>query len=246
MEGFEPPNGGIKTRCLTTWRHPSICASRAEKRAGAHLTAASVLPPVLETLLQGRGIQAARDVARPLVRHPRREALRLDGVAHAAKMQEPVPSAVPARSAQPIERRRHLGKRARTTGSQSLRPPASKKARIVMRGEFRVNSGLWNTSRRAHPDPRMDDHIPALRQRERRQPLAHPFRPGGKTSNEYRHIRAEWQAQARQLLDRSRQSQSSLRPAAPWLHRSCRRPGPHPRGCACAPAAGAEPVPVAA
>jgi hypothetical protein len=22
VEGFEPPNGGIKTRCLTTWRHP--------------------------------------------------------------------------------------------------------------------------------------------------------------------------------------------------------------------------------
>ena len=24
VEGFEPPNGGIKTRCLTTWRHPSV------------------------------------------------------------------------------------------------------------------------------------------------------------------------------------------------------------------------------
>jgi hypothetical protein len=23
-EGFEPPNGGIKTRCLTTWRRPNI------------------------------------------------------------------------------------------------------------------------------------------------------------------------------------------------------------------------------
>ncbi len=23
VEGFEPPYGGIKTRCLTTWRHPS-------------------------------------------------------------------------------------------------------------------------------------------------------------------------------------------------------------------------------
>jgi hypothetical protein len=23
VEGFEPPNGGIKTRCLTTWRHPT-------------------------------------------------------------------------------------------------------------------------------------------------------------------------------------------------------------------------------
>ena len=23
MEGFEPPNAGTKTRCLTTWRHPN-------------------------------------------------------------------------------------------------------------------------------------------------------------------------------------------------------------------------------
>lgn len=22
MEGFEPPNAGTKTLCLTTWRHP--------------------------------------------------------------------------------------------------------------------------------------------------------------------------------------------------------------------------------
>ena len=23
MEGFEPPNAGTRTRCLTTWRHPN-------------------------------------------------------------------------------------------------------------------------------------------------------------------------------------------------------------------------------
>ena len=23
-EGFEPPNGGTRIRCLTTWRHPKI------------------------------------------------------------------------------------------------------------------------------------------------------------------------------------------------------------------------------
>jgi hypothetical protein len=27
VAGFEPTNGGIKTRCLTTWRHPSISNS---------------------------------------------------------------------------------------------------------------------------------------------------------------------------------------------------------------------------
>jgi hypothetical protein len=24
VAGFEPTNGGIKSRCLTTWRHPSV------------------------------------------------------------------------------------------------------------------------------------------------------------------------------------------------------------------------------
>ncbi len=23
MEGFEPPNAGTRTQCLTTWRHPT-------------------------------------------------------------------------------------------------------------------------------------------------------------------------------------------------------------------------------
>jgi integrase len=38
------------------------------------------------------------------------------------------------------------GKRARTTLSQSLRPPVWKRARIVIFGEFRVNSGAWKTA----------------------------------------------------------------------------------------------------
>jgi hypothetical protein len=24
VEGFEPANGGVKVRCLTTWRHPNF------------------------------------------------------------------------------------------------------------------------------------------------------------------------------------------------------------------------------
>ena len=29
-EGFEPPNGGIKTRCLTTWRRPNFRSNRLD------------------------------------------------------------------------------------------------------------------------------------------------------------------------------------------------------------------------
>jgi hypothetical protein len=28
VEGFEPPYGGIKTRCLTAWRHPNLEINR--------------------------------------------------------------------------------------------------------------------------------------------------------------------------------------------------------------------------
>src|SRR6185295_20387688 len=38
------------------------------------------------------------------------------------------------------------GNRARTTASQSFRPPVSKKPRIVVGAELRVNSGAWNTA----------------------------------------------------------------------------------------------------
>ena len=68
------------------------------------------------------------------------------GLATDAKMHEPVPvrragAYRPSQSSASAT----SGQCARTTGSQSLRPPDSKKARIVMMGEFRVNSGLWNT-----------------------------------------------------------------------------------------------------
>ena len=37
VEGFEPPNGGIKTRCLTTWRHPSSRCGVPVCRRGSSL-----------------------------------------------------------------------------------------------------------------------------------------------------------------------------------------------------------------
>src|SRR6185437_16993318 len=128
VEGFEPPNGGIKTRCLTTWRHPSNSYVR-ERCAG------EILSPRATKLFHSSGTRAAM-----------RSASR--AVAHEAKIQEPVPvSRAGAYRDSQSRAAATSGLRARTTDSQSLRPPASKKARIVMRGEFRVKSGLWKTSR---------------------------------------------------------------------------------------------------
>src|SRR5688500_2919581 len=57
VEGFEPPNGGIKTRCLTTWRHPNCLTLRA---AG-------------QFFQQRRTVQPARDPGAPRIRYPRRD-----------------------------------------------------------------------------------------------------------------------------------------------------------------------------
>src|ERR1700679_1524124 len=35
VEGFEPPYGGIKTRCLTAWRHPNESTISELARAGS-------------------------------------------------------------------------------------------------------------------------------------------------------------------------------------------------------------------
>src|ERR1700728_2285156 len=66
VEGFEPPNGGIKTRCLTTWRHPSS-PSLAARDSAVHS----------QHRMQRRAIQSTRDETAPTVRHPRGNALRV-------------------------------------------------------------------------------------------------------------------------------------------------------------------------
>src|ERR1700691_1794786 len=35
VEGFEPPYGGIKTRCLTAWRHPKRIKNQRTRAADA-------------------------------------------------------------------------------------------------------------------------------------------------------------------------------------------------------------------
>src|SRR5437763_5612017 len=83
VEGFEPPNGGIKTRCLTTWRHPSTRRSyqSAPLRMGGGRAsyAASPTPRVPEKLVERGAVEAPRHEAPPAIGHPPREPLRLGG-----------------------------------------------------------------------------------------------------------------------------------------------------------------------
>src|SRR6516164_9726537 len=123
VEGFEPPNGGIKTRCLTTWRHPSTRA-RAQNSAGAHLTAASgSLPALPKLLVHRRSVKSPSDEAHPAVGHARRQPFRVrcalacreDAGAGAGQ-----PCAALAR--EPVERRRNL-RRTRAHHRLAVVPP---------------------------------------------------------------------------------------------------------------------------
>src|ERR1700679_3285787 len=51
VEGFEPPYGGIKTRCLTAWRHPNGIKNQQ--------TRSSRFSACRQSLKQGRVVQSA-------------------------------------------------------------------------------------------------------------------------------------------------------------------------------------------
>src|SRR6202140_4689195 len=71
MAGSKPP-------ALPLGDTPASVRPRG-KLAGAHLTAASSLPPVLEAFVHGRGVQAPSHKAHPAIGNPRRQALRVAG-----------------------------------------------------------------------------------------------------------------------------------------------------------------------
>src|SRR5882762_1934304 len=69
---------GSKPAALPLGDTPACVCPRGEL-AGAHLTAASGLPPVLEAFVHGRGVQALSHEAHPAIGNPRRQALGLAG-----------------------------------------------------------------------------------------------------------------------------------------------------------------------
>src|SRR5205085_5042830 len=136
---------------LATPQHPSLLPSAPSRRgweAGAHLTPPH--PPRVCRRSSWSGERSRPRATKLLQRSGTRPASRSASAAlsNAVKTHEPVPvRCAGATRESHSSASATSGERERTTASQSLRPPDSKKARIVMRGEFRVNSGLWNTSR---------------------------------------------------------------------------------------------------
>ena len=67
-EGFEPPNGGIKTRCLTTWRRPNVRSNRLDAvvELQAHAVACSIQISLLgQPVQKWRAVHASDHEALP-------------------------------------------------------------------------------------------------------------------------------------------------------------------------------------
>ncbi len=131
--------------------------------------------------------------------------------------------------------RRLRGNRARTTGSQSFRPTGRQGAGIVMTGEFRVNSGAWNTSRVGTRPPDGSPRTSA-RELQRRQPLAEALGPGRAPAHENWNIGAQLQSNPREFRrPEARLPTVGPGPAASSRHRNCRRRAHRRAEFACGP-----------
>ena len=152
------------------------------------------------------------------------------------KTQAPVPVSRAAPIArQPIDRARHFGISA-PHHPQAVVSAAGRQETVNCDGrgiscQFRVLEHVPG----AHEDIWLENQIVTLNRRQRRversEPLAHPFGPGRAAVHEYRHVRAQFQAQRSQL---SRWTSASPRddsmPPGRSPHRSCRRPVRPPSG----------------
>src|ERR1700722_2009461 len=195
VEGFEPPNGGIKTRCLTTWRHPSSHPA----------SALPILHP--QHRMHRRAIQSARDKTAPSIRHARRNALCILGPLEAredaragTRQMRPERHAVRIDlCAQPLEGLGHLRvarayyRFERVNGAAFGKGAYCEDDRISC--QFRGLEGLGG----AHTATGMNHEKPARRQLQRTELLSAALSPGGTAMHEHRHVRSQRQAELRQL-----------------------------------------------
>ncbi len=121
VEGFEPPYGGIKTRCLTAWRHPNL---KSLNQRGTQ--------PILSRSLIFQA-RASRSVREPK-KHPTPAATYPKSPAQFPPSRGPkkTQAPVPVRRAHPkpdsqSSARATSGYRRRTTPKQSFRPPDARK-----------------------------------------------------------------------------------------------------------------------
>src|SRR5579862_5392581 len=197
VEGFEPPNGGIKTRCLTTWRHPSTLCTAPR---GGNLTAASSAPPLPQLLAQRRDVQPPCHRARPAVGNPRREALGLRGAGkRRVHARAGARQARRSEAAEPVERLAHL--RAERAHDTLAVVPAARLKKVAYCDEGGISCQFRALEHRcgAHRDPRVNHQVPALGELDLGEALADTLPPRRKTFNKNRHIRSKGTPEHREL-----------------------------------------------
>src|SRR6202789_3199127 len=161
VEGFEPPYGGIKTRCLTAWRHPNGINNQR--------TRSSRFSACRQSFKQGRVVQSASQKSIQLRRQPPHNLQstlnRLDG----QKNTGPGPrQASRAITRQPVERTPDLWKSA-PYHAQAVVSSTRRQETVNCDGrgiscQFRILKYF----RRAHPDIRLENQVVSLRRGQRR------------------------------------------------------------------------------
>src|SRR5690606_6978120 len=192
-EGFEPPNGGIKTRCLTTWLRPkNSCNSTVVP--GTLRARSALLRLLREPIEQRRAIHTANDESRPT----RRE-LRQNGpggllVRHGYEYARTRASqAGRTESSKPIKRFGDFriapahGRRAIVATTPREKGAYCRDRRIAC--QFRSLKDL----RRAHICLRFDDEVHVFRKVLRRNLLTDALHPRGAPAHEHGHIGAKAQ-----------------------------------------------------
>src|ERR1700722_162426 len=198
VEGFEPPNGGIKTRCLTTWRHPSS-PSLTPRSSTAHP----------QHRMQRRMIQSAHDKAAPPVRNPSGDTLRILGARGAGEdtragagqaRRDRRPVRIDLRG-QPPQRLRHLRPACAYYWFKDVDGVALRKGAYCDDGRISCQFRGLEQLRGTHADARVNHQKPARRQLHWGQPLPATLAPGRTAVNKHRYVRAERKSQLRQLRD---------------------------------------------
>ena len=198
MEGFEPPNGGIKTRCLTTWRHPNAFVTSARRRRPAPAPSVSGRPAARNCKRAASGDRLRPRVAQPChpAGLPASTASACATSAITANTQDPVPvrRAVPKRPSQSsapahswVLLAHHGFAVVPTTGLQETGNCEHRRIPCQFRGfeHIRRADGHVGPQQQVHRFGEVDWH----------EPFTDSLRPGRPRMHEDGHVGAQFEAQ---------------------------------------------------